>query len=417
MQPPAPIAAAIVALAGCVTERPPSPAVTVVDSAGVTVVMSHEAQWNQGGGWTVPAEPRRVIGVLNGSVEYQFFDVAAASRQADGDVVVADAGSHTVRLYSSDGVFKRLLGGAGSGPGEFQRPTQILVRASDSIVVWDDAAYRITKYDSAGTFVGAHTLSRATVAKAVTPPLYPGSTLLLCSGELLIRLIEKSRDSPTASRFRQRSGALRVNPDLAAIDTLMLFGDVEQVLVDSPWGPLALVPALAKNTSIAVQPTEPRVCLGEQEGPEVLCFEPDGSTIAPRWLAGPIAVRVDEREVSAWRETTLELYEQKLRPDDARRLVAQIPVPAVRPEYSELLLDREGNLWVKRGPTASGDAESIEYLVFDRQGVMLGSVLLPPMRILEIGTDYVMGVYEDQLEVQYVQILEIVKPTSTSGAS
>ena len=411
------ITAATVTMPGCVSERPPSAAVTVTDSAGVTIVVSHEAQWREGEGWTVPAEPQQIIGVLDGSGEYEFFDVSAASRQRDGDVVVADAGSRTVRLYSSDGVFKRLLGGAGSGPGEFQRPTQILVLASDSIFVWDDAAYRVTKFDSAGNFVGVHTFSRERIAKTVVPPLYPGSALLLSSGELLIRLIEKSGDFPTASRFRQRSGALRVSPDLAVIDTLLFFPDVEQVLVDSPWGPLPVVPAFAKNTSIAVQPTEARVCFGDQEGPEVLCFEPDGSAIARRWRGKAIAVREDERQVVAWRETTLGLYEQKLSPDEARRLVAQIPVPAVRPEYSALVLDRKSNLWVKRGPTGSGESDTIEYLVFDRQGVLLGSVLLPPIRILEIGIDYVMGVYEDQLEVQYLQIFEIVQPTATSGTT
>ncbi len=31
--------------------------------------------------------------------------------------------------------------------------------------------------------------------------------------------------------------------------------------------------------------------------------------------------------------------------------------------------------------------------------------------------DYVMGIYEDQLEVQYLQIFEIVQPTATSGTT
>ena len=82
-----------------------------------------------------------------------------------------------------------------------------------------------------------------------------------------------------------------------------------------------------------------------------------------------------------------------------------------------LVLDRQGNLWVKRGPTASGESQTTEYLVFDRQGVLLGSVLLPPIRVLEIGMDYVMGIYEDQLEVQYLQIFEIVQPMATSGTT
>ncbi|NIM49279.1 MAG: hypothetical protein GTN78_19870 [Gemmatimonadales bacterium] len=402
----------------CDPELPPSGSVTVSDSADVTIVVSHEAQWRAGEAWTVPAQARQIIGVLDGDEAYQFFDVSAVARQADGDLVVADARARTVRLYGPDGTLKRMLGSAGSGPGEFQRPTQILVQAADSILVWDDQAYRVSKFDSVGNYVGVHTFSREGIAKAAVPPLYPGSAMLLSSGELLVRLIEKvGKGTPTTSRFRQRSGALRVSSDLSVIDTVMFFGDVEHVLVDAPWGPQRVVPALAKNTSIAVQPNEPRVCIGDQEEPEVLCVAQDGSARALRWRGEPIAVGGSEQEVVAWREATLELYRQKLSPDDARRLVAQVPVPDVRPEYSELVLDREGNLWVERGPTRRGGFEATEYRVFDRTGKLLGSMQLPPIRILEIGKDYVIGIYEDELEVQYLQIFDIVKPTTAGGTT
>jgi hypothetical protein len=411
------ILVATIAMHGCDSEPPPPASVTDGDAADVTIVESHKAQWEAGEAWSVPAQPQQTIGVRDGDEAYQFFDISAAARQTDGDFVVADAGARTVRLYSPDGVFKRIVGGAGSGPGEFQSATQILIQAEDSILVWDDIAYRLTRFDSAGNLAGVHSFSRARIAKAVTAPLYPGSALFLSSGELLVRLIEKSRDLPAAGRFRPGSGALRVSPDYSVIDTVLLFGDVEQVLVESPWGPLPVVPALAKNTSIAVQSTEPRVCIGDQEGPEVRCFERDGSATALRWREKPIAVRDNEREVVAWRESTTELYRQKLSPDEARRLVAQIPVPVERPEYSQLVIDRNGNLWVRRGPTASDGSESTEYLVFDRTGKLLGPLQLPPIRILEIGSDYVMGIYLDELEVQYLQVFGIMKPTTAEGTS
>ena len=128
------------------------------------------------------------------------------------------------------------------------------MQPEDSILVWDDVTYRVTRYDSAGNFVGVDSPSRAKIAEAIAPPLYPGATLMLSSGELLVRLVEKSKDLPTAARFRLGSGALRVSPDMGVIDVLMRFGDIEQVSVESPWGPLPVVPAFAKNTSIAVQP-------------------------------------------------------------------------------------------------------------------------------------------------------------------
>lgn len=103
-----------------------------------------------------------------------------------------------------------------------------------------------------------------------------------------------------------------------------------------------------------------------------------------RWPARPLAVGEDEAEVVAWREATIELYGQKLNQDDLRRLLDRVPVPSTRPEYSEIVLDRDGNLWVKRGPTGDGKARATEYLVFDPSGELLGAVPMPPVRILEI---------------------------------
>lgn len=389
-----------------------SESVMVTDSAGVKIVSSQEGRWRNGDAWSVFATPRLTIGVLDGDEEYQFSNISAASRQADGDLVIADTGSRTVRLYNSDGVFKRLLGGPGSGPGEFQRPTQIFVLASDSILVWDDAAFRLTRFDAAGSLVGVHTFSREAISKAVAAPLYPGTAQLLSNSDLLVRLIEKSRGVPAKDSFRGRSGALLVSSDFAVIDTLMWFGDVEQVLVDAPWGRQPVVPPLARNTSIAVQPTGPRVCVGDQEGPEVLCFERDRPPTVLRWQGNPIPVLDDERDVVEWRETTLELYELKLTPEDARQLVDQVPEPPVRPEYSELVLDRGGNLWVKRGPGGPGNLGVTDYLVFDPTGELLGSLGMPPTRVLEIGPDYVLGVREDELEVEYFGVFTLVKPST-----
>ena len=382
-------------------------------SDGAAVIGNGESRWDSGEEWSVAGEPRLVIGVLDGCEEYEFVDIAAAARQSDGDLVVADAGSRTVRLYGADGMFKRVLGGAGAGPGEFQNPTQVVVLGADSIVVWDDQAYRITRFDSAGNFAGVHSFSRERIAVAVDAPLYPGAGTLLAEGELLVRLIEKnekSQDSPSTVRFRPKSGALRVSTDRSPIDTVMFFGDVEQVLVEAPWGPQAVVPPLARHTSIAVQPTEARTCIGDQTAAEVRCFDPDGAMTMVRWEAQQIPVRGDEREIGTWRDETRQLYEQKLSQAEVRELISQIPVPTERPPYSELMLDEYGNLWVERGPTISGGSEVTEYLVFDRAGKLLGPVMVPPVRVLEIGVDYLIAAHQDELEIQYLQVFEIEKP-------
>lgn len=397
-------------MGACTSAGESSASVEVSDSAGVTIVDSHEPKWGEGEAWFVSSEPQVTIGLLDGPREYELFDISAAARQSDGDFVVADGGAREVRLYDRDGTFVRTLGGPGSGPGEFQDPAQVLVTAADSVIVWDDAYYRITRFDSAGAFVGVQSVDRGRIAKAIEPPLYPGTAVLLRDGEILVRLIEKTRDF-APGMFRPRSGALRVTADLSRIDTLMFFGGIEQVYVRAPWGQTPVVPAFAKRTLITVQATQSRACIGDQEGPEVACFGPDASRAVLRWTSEPAPVT--EQEVATWHDTTIALYTQKMSEDVARQVLAQVIVPTVRPHYSRLMLDRVGNLWVERGPVNGAAQGSVDYIVFDRAGVLLGIVALPTIEVLEIGDDYVMGVYRDELEVEYLQVHEIVKQSAS----
>jgi hypothetical protein len=45
------------------------------------------------------------------------------------------------------------------------------------------------------------------------------------------------------------------------------------------------------------------------------------------------------------------------------------------------------------------------WTVFSPEGRALGSVVTPPgLRVLEIGRDYVLGVWQDELDVEYVRM-------------
>ena len=405
------------AIGACTSADGSPSAVETSDSAGVTVIFSHGPQWADGEAWTVAAEPQVTIGVLEGAEEYQLFAVAAAARQSDGDIVVAEGGSREVRLYDRDGGFLRTLGGSGSGPGEFLNPDQVVVTEGDTVAVWDNTTLRTTRFDAAGEFIDVESVDLARIARAVDPPLYPGTMSLLPDGDLLVRLVEKAANvkGSKASKgggspqgvFRPRSGALRVSLDRSSIDTLMFFGDSEQETVSAPWGPMPVVPPAAKRTLIAVQPTSSQVCIGDQEDPEISCFGPDGSRTLVRWISEPVALA--DEAIATWRDTTVELYTQKMNEADVLRVLDQVTVPEVLPPYSQITLDRVGNLWVQQGRAGGGASESIDHLVFDPAGVLLGVVALPPIEVLEIGDDYVLGLFRDEFEVEYLHLYEIVK--------
>jgi hypothetical protein len=88
-----------------------------------------------------------------------------------------------------------------------------------------------------------------------------------------------------------------------------------------------------------------------------------------------------------------------------------MPYPKHMPAYDKLIVDAEGNLWIEdyHRPT---DKET-RWAVFDSTGQMLGAVTMPERFVpLEIGADYVLGRWQDELEVQYVREFGLEKPAA-----
>jgi hypothetical protein len=119
--------------------------------------------------------------------------------------------------------------------------------------------------------------------------------------------------------------------------------------------------------------------------------------------------------MDAWREELSRLYALKVSGPEIQRMLQAVPMPATRPSYSQIRFDAVGNLWVEVGPSDSEPGAALEHLVFDEAGSFLGTVLLPPLRVLEIGSDYVLGVHRDELEVEYLQLFDLQKTTTPAG--
>jgi len=228
-------------------------------------------------------------------------------------------------------------------------------------------------------------------------------------GGFLVRLVEKTGALPSSGPYRPRSGALRISADLSVMDTLMLFADTEQVVVDAPWGPYAVPSPGARQTPITHSGTPPRICIGDQEDRQIFCLGAGGGKTMLRWDMDPLPFTADD--LSTWREETVRSLDQKLGRDQVLGILDQVPVPRHRPPFSEIFLDPAGALWAELGPSRRRSIGSNGFLVFDPQGILLGVVDLPPIQILEIGLDYVLGVYEDNLEIQYVHRYRLRRPS------
>lgn len=86
-------------------------------------------------------------------------------------------------------------------------------------------------------------------------------------------------------------------------------------------------------------------------------------------------------------------------------------VPDTVPVYGEMSVDRPGHLWVERIPAHADPDAPTEWDVFEPEGRFLGTVELPPgLQLFEIGEDYVVGLRRDELDLEYLLLLPLVKP-------
>jgi hypothetical protein len=165
----------VLLLAGCGSE-PSVPAAAVRDSAGVTIVESSGASWQEGSEWRLASTPDIDIGGSDVDPEYELFQAQGAVRLADGSIVVANAGSAELRFYDASGQYVRTVGRRGGGPGEFEGLRWVERYTSDSLLAWDMRLRRGSVYDLTGRFHRSFTLP----AEALYDPIaqFPDGTLL-----------------------------------------------------------------------------------------------------------------------------------------------------------------------------------------------------------------------------------------------
>lgn len=163
----------LVALIACVTESDRDPAVSVTDSAGITIIANPSREWGTATRWAVDDEPDWTIGADERDEVNTCDRITDAVILNDGGVAVADMGSSQARLYDADGKLQRALGRAGPGPGEFRQITGIS-RVADGVLAVHDRLELLHIFRHDGAFIRTVRTGGAQVAMdPVTAQLTP----------------------------------------------------------------------------------------------------------------------------------------------------------------------------------------------------------------------------------------------------
>lgn len=183
--------------------------------------------------------------------------------------------------------------------------------------------------------------------------------------------------------------------------------DTEIVIVNSdgrPWVMRMNVP-FAPKTFVAVH--QDRLYIGNSEAYEIAVVSLTGE------LSEIIRARYVPRQLSADDVKQYKEYELAKPASDLLRqmksvALSKMPFPDVIPAYDGLLVDLEGNLWVKES-RRPGEMQP-RWTVFDPRGRMLGTVATPlDFDIYEVGGDWLLGVWTDEVGVEHVRVYGIEK--------
>lgn len=379
------------------------------DSAGISVVTSSPRPQGTGSTWTVSPDPILQIGEVEGEQPYLFRLLWDGFRLPDGRLVVVDGQALEIRVFDADGRHETTFGGRGNGPREFGGPPWIALAAADTIVTWDPGHHRLSRYDPAGNLLDQESLMNVLADLSIAP--FPNARIWQTAAEGALLWTGSPPMLPQEGlRDVARHVVLIDGTDGTSVD----FGSYpagQMLWFTRGNGQLTGLPdPFAPFSAIALGPEPVRVSIADGESWEIRSFDGHGAlrrilraTIPPRPVTRQVRARERERLPEQARILGLPLAE-------AQRAFNGLPVPQALPPIASMRWDAQGNLWVGRREGGYLEVPE-EYDIFDAEGHWLAGARIPSSlgRILEIGADYVLAAWTDEMGVEYVRLYALDK--------
>ena len=360
-------------------------------------------------------EPTVSIGVTGGQEEQELFEVSGAARLADGGIVVYESGAFRLQKFGPDGEHLWSRGQPGEGPGDFANFARLLVpcASEQSILIYDIYNLRITAFGGDGTLVRTFPLAfQESSAYDIT--CAPGGRLVL-SGWGHERPSEPGPYRTTADMaFADSSEVTVLREGVLAEDRLATTNSAGMLTGSSPgiW-----------SRKLMFAATDEGVWLGTGDNYEMEFLDWTGTTTRTLRWEGP-DLTVTQMHVDAYREAVRDSFasgldfwartypEEVSSRDWQQRFEARWErdreaLPPAFPAYGQVMLGDDGALWIEESTRAG---EPIEWFVLDEDGERMRSLAVPPgIVLLDIGADWVLVTYRDEMDVERVALYAMVE--------
>ena len=397
---------AVVLSIGCTDEAEIMPRlrVTEVDSGGV-VIVTITGDPSELPVWTLSDIP---VLEISGDAAPYLGRIGEVAFLSDGSLFVEDHLADELHLFDADGTLIRLVGGAGSGPGEFQNLTELTVTPGDTVFTYDRRLYRVSLFAPNGELLRTISLTREDGGRSTLAM----DVWALDSDHLLLHRLSAWDSLNTAPLPRRDQRDVVLYPlDSAGVargDPIRFAGgySVEFEMGDAG-SPFTNEPIIAVGGGHIVH--------GSGLAYELTVSTPD---LVPerivRWGGWEKPLREEMlnsvRGVyeAGWEEIRAQ------RPDLVESLMDALFSPNVLPELlpalGPVLLDEGGRVWVSRfKPTPDLWAQEDSWHILDPAGRPLARVVLPPAaRLAACRRDRVALIMRDTLDVESLRVYRLL---------
>ena len=367
-----------------------TPLVVRSDSAGVQIVEAMRPLWGDSSLWRVDPDPVVDLTLSGTGPAHEFYSARSMKQRSDGSLVIADGSSRQVRVFSATGELQASFGGEGEGPGEF-RSLRRVENAGDTLLALGDGRVTVVAPDLTivRTFgvdrftTDVHYLDGGAILPELNRPVLPqdGLTGLVWRPEPLILF--------------DLQGTL--------IDSI---GETRghEVYVSGEGGFRTAAPLFGRASRIAA--LGPRILRGSSEMMQVEELDMSGNLL--RILRIPdYPLDLSDARIAAERDSILD----GIPPGHFfRGVLEETPASRTRPAFVDILVDPSGAVWLELYRGESEQDQSEEWLVLEADGTWLGTVGMPDrFTVSDINMDAVLGVWEDELDVEHPQVLRLTR--------
>ncbi|MGK7310959.1 MAG: 6-bladed beta-propeller [Candidatus Longimicrobiales bacterium M2_2A_002] len=355
--------------------------------------------------------PELELGREDGDSRALLSRVVSAVRLDDGSIAVADADWREVRIFDEDGSFRRAMGGQGGGPGEFRALSWMRRLPGDTLVLYDPFLDRVTRFSAEGELLaeGVLPLAGYGVRLRVYGPLGDREYIAAVDVEPRGRR-ETGPEGPVVDSLL----LVRAAAGSSSTDTLGWTRPIEQFRVRSHGpGPVATLTATPPAwPSLHLASGRDRLYLGHSATSELRALTPAGEEtwIPVPWASGPVRTP----DLEHWKR--LYIADGPASWEELRqRAIDGAEDRSMLPYHGDLLVDRDGDLWVARY-AALGDTAAVRWRVMSPNGDVRFDVVTPgSARLMNAGKRYVLLLVRSEYDTPLLRLHQLTVPSDRNS--